>query len=98
MFLFPETTDFWTDYSLHASARVTFAEEPRQEPYASCMIVGDNIFVMLLIEKFFKTFTTKELCDARKSTEALVCLSCDSHSQVDELVAKALSGRMHVTP
>jgi hypothetical protein len=58
---------------------------------ATCMVVGDNIFVMLLVDSFFKTFTTKELCDATKNTEVLVCLSCDSRSQVDELVAKALS-------
>lgn len=56
---------------------------------AACMIVGENIFVMLLIESFFKTFTKKELCDAKKSTEVLVCLSCDSRAHVDELVAQA---------
>lgn len=56
---------------------------------ASCMIVGENIFVMLLIESFFKTFTKKELCDAKKNTEVLVCLSCDSRAHVDELVAQA---------
>jgi predicted lactoylglutathione lyase len=36
---------------------------------ATCMIVGDEIFVMLLVEKFFKTFTKKELCDTSKNTE-----------------------------
>ena len=50
------------------------------------MIVGENIFVMLLVESFFKTFTKKAICDARKSTEVLVCLSCDSRAEVDELV------------
>jgi hypothetical protein len=69
-----------------------FSFDPKfTDENATCMIVGDNIFVMLLVEKFFKTFTTKELCDAKKNTEVLVCLSCDSRSQVDELVAKALS-------
>ena len=58
---------------------------------ATCMIVGENIFVMLLVESFFKTFTKKELCDATKNTEVLVCLSCDSRKKVDELVAKALA-------
>lgn len=45
---------------------------------ATCMIVGENIFVMLLVESFFKTVTKKELCDATKSTEVLVCLSCEA--------------------
>jgi predicted lactoylglutathione lyase len=56
---------------------------------ATCMIVGDNIFVMLLVERFFQTFTKKPLCDATRSTEVLVCLSCDSRAHVDELVSKA---------
>ncbi|MFL6460961.1 MAG: VOC family protein, partial [Nitrososphaeraceae archaeon] len=29
---------------------------------ATCMIIGDDIFVMLLVEKFFKTFTKNEIC------------------------------------
>jgi len=58
---------------------------------ATCMIVGDNIFVMLLVESFFKTFTKKALCDATRSTEVLVCLSCDSRAHVDALVSKAVA-------
>ena len=56
---------------------------------ATCMIVSDDIFVMLLVEPFFKTFTKKALADATKSTEVLVCLSCDSRAEVDDLVKKA---------
>ena len=67
-----------------------FGFEPKfTNDSAACMIVGENIFVMLLIESFFKTFTKKELCDAMQSTEVLVCLSCDSRAQVNDLVAKA---------
>ena len=33
---------------------------------ATCMIVGEDIFVMLLVEQFFKTFTKKEICDTTK--------------------------------
>jgi len=58
---------------------------------ATCMIVGENIFVMLLVEPFFRTFTKKALCDATKSTEVLVCLSCESRAHVDQLVAKAVA-------
>lgn len=56
---------------------------------ASCMIVGDNLFVMLLTEKFFSSFTCKAIADTRQATETLTCLSCSSREQVDELVAKA---------
>jgi len=58
---------------------------------ATCMIVADDIFVMLLTEAKFKTFTPKEICDAKKSTEVLVCLSCESRPKVDELVRKAVA-------
>jgi predicted lactoylglutathione lyase len=44
---------------------------------------------MLLVEEFFKTFTTKSITDTAKSTEVLLCLSCESRAEVDELVAKA---------
>ena len=57
---------------------------------ATCMIVSDDIFVMLLVEKFFKTFTKKEISDTTKSTEVILCLSADSREKVDELVSKAV--------
>ena len=58
---------------------------------ATCMIVGESIFVMLLVEKFFQTFTPKQICDASKSTEVILCLSCDSRDAVDALVRKAVA-------
>ncbi|WP_395689303.1 VOC family protein [Caenimonas koreensis] len=57
----------------------------------ACMIVSDDIFVMLLVEPFFQTFTKKPVADATKTTEVLVCLSCESRAEVDSLVAKALA-------
>jgi len=58
---------------------------------ATCMIVSDTIYVMLLTEAKFKEFTPKPVADASKSTEVLVCLSCDSQAAVDEMVKKALA-------
>ena len=72
--------------------RLGFTFNPRFTDHnATCMIVGENIFIMLLVESFFKTFTKKALCDATRSTEVLVCLSCESRAQVDERVAQALA-------
>lgn len=56
---------------------------------ATCMILGDNLFVMLLTEPFFKSFNDKEITDTRKANEVLTCVACDSRQQVDELVARA---------
>jgi predicted lactoylglutathione lyase len=58
---------------------------------ATCMIVTEDIFVMLLTEEKFKTFTPKEICDAKKYTEVLVALSLENRDQVDEMVRKAVA-------
>jgi predicted lactoylglutathione lyase len=58
---------------------------------ATCMIVGENIFVMLLVESFFKTFTSKAICDATRQTEVIVCISADSRKTVDDMVGKAVA-------
>jgi uncharacterized protein len=58
---------------------------------ATCMVVSDDIFVMLLTEAKFKTFTPKAIADATKTTEVLVCLSCESRAEVDETVRKAVA-------
>ncbi|WP_313799588.1 VOC family protein [Cytobacillus sp.] len=58
---------------------------------ATCMVINENTFVMLLAEDFFKTFTKKDISNAEKSTEVIVALSADSREQVDEIVNKALA-------
>ncbi|HCY16875.1 MAG: extradiol dioxygenase [Curvibacter sp. GWA2_64_110] len=55
----------------------------------ACMVISDDIYVMLLTEPFCQTFTGKPLADARKTTEVLICLSCASRAEVDQQVAKA---------
>ena len=55
----------------------------------ACMVISDTIYVMLLVEPFFQTFTGKAIADAKKTTEVLVCLSCDSRAAVDDMVRKA---------
>jgi predicted lactoylglutathione lyase len=57
---------------------------------ATCMIVSEDIFVMLLTHDKFKSFTPKAICDATKSTEVLVCLSCESRENLEEMVRKAV--------
>ncbi|TNJ64849.1 glyoxalase/bleomycin resistance/extradiol dioxygenase family protein [Paenibacillus hemerocallicola] len=58
---------------------------------AACLVISDKIFVMLLVESFFQTFTKKEIADATKTTETLICLSASSRESVDEIVNKALA-------
>ena len=78
--------------SVQFFSKLGFKFDPQfTDENATCMIVGENIFVMLLVERFFKTFTRKELCDATSSTEVIVCLSAESRGKVDELVAAAVA-------
>ena len=59
---------------------------------AACMVIcDDSIYAMLLVEDFFKTFTSKPIASAHEVTEVLTCLSCDSREEVDTLVAKAIA-------
>jgi predicted lactoylglutathione lyase len=55
----------------------------------ACMVVGPNIYAMLLTEPFFRTFTDKTVIDAHSQVEVLVCISVDDRASVDDLVAKA---------
>ena len=58
----------------------------------ACMVIADgSIYAMLLTEPFFKTFVDKPLVQAKEATEVLVCLSCESREEVDDLVAKAVA-------
>ena len=57
----------------------------------ACLEIAPNIYAMLLVEPFFQGFTKLPIADARKTTEVLIALSCDSRAEVDELVAKAVA-------
>lgn len=56
---------------------------------ATCMIISDTIYIMLLTRPFFQTFTKKEIIDAHKSVECSICISADSKDAVNEMVDKA---------
>lgn len=56
---------------------------------AACVVLADNIFVMLLREDFFATFVNGEIADA-SSTEVINCLSASTRDEVDELVRRAV--------
>lgn len=57
----------------------------------ACLVISDTIHAMLLTEPFFQTFIKKPISDAKKSTEVLICLSCESKAEVDQLVARAVA-------
>jgi uncharacterized protein len=58
---------------------------------AACMVINNDIYVMLLTNEFFQTFTPKKISDATQTTEVLVSLMVESRAKVDELVRKAVT-------
>ena len=59
---------------------------------ATCVVVNEHIYVMLLVERFFQTFTKKKICDSATHTEAILALSADTKQDVDTLVNQAAAG------
>ncbi|RZK92291.1 MAG: glyoxalase/bleomycin resistance/extradiol dioxygenase family protein [Pedobacter sp.] len=57
---------------------------------ATCMVISEDIMVMLLREEFFKTFTPKPIANAKESTEVLICISAESREEVDQFVRLAI--------
>lgn len=64
-----------------------FTFDPRfTNENGTCMIVSEDIYVMLLLEEYFKSFTHKTIPDTTKSSEAILALSVDSREQVDQMM------------
>src|SRR5262249_20298179 len=62
----------------------------------TCMIVSDEAFVMLMVEKRFKECTKKRICDAKTHSEGLCALYCAGRAEVDRMVETAVaSGGSH---
>lgn len=57
----------------------------------SCLIIGDNIFAMIMNEERFIGFSKKKIVDTTTSAEAILSFSAESREQVNEIVNKALS-------
>lgn len=69
-----------------------FAMNPQfSDENTSCIIIGDNIFALIMSEDRFKDFTDKEIVDTSTSAEVILALSAKSRDQVDEIINKALA-------
>lgn len=80
------------DRSVDFFTRLGYTFNPQfTDESATCMIVSDTIYVMLLTEAYFRTFMPKEVCDTSRYAEVLVALSAESREAVDETVRKAVA-------
>jgi predicted lactoylglutathione lyase len=58
---------------------------------ATCMLVGEDAYVMLLTEPRFMGFSERPLGDRSRETNAILAVSVSSREAVDRMVADALA-------
>ncbi|MDX2131648.1 MAG: VOC family protein [Planctomycetota bacterium] len=78
-----------------------FEIDPRfSGEHGSCVVFSDTIFAMLLTHDAFRSYTTKAIADATRTTEVLVCITRPRREDVDELVRRAVAagGSVHKEP
>lgn len=88
-----KSIDFFTQLGF------TFNQQFTDES-CTCMIIGDTIFAMLLVEERFKDFTRKPIANAHKSTEVLLALDAASREEVDTMIKNAVKagGTTYIEP
>jgi predicted lactoylglutathione lyase len=67
---------------------------------ASCMVLTDNFFVMLLTHARWATFTKRPIVDAHRENEVQLGFSAEDKSTVDKITAAAAAsgGQADINP
>lgn len=74
------------DRSIAFFTKLGFSFDPTfTDETATCMVVGDAAYIMLLTKDKFAEFTPKPLVDSAAETEVLIALSAESAEAVDEI-------------
>jgi uncharacterized protein len=80
------------DRSVRFFTELGFTFDPRfTDETATCMIVSDEAFVMLLVEDRFRDFTKKQIVDSTTQTEAIMAVSAPTREDVDDLADGAIA-------
>lgn len=80
---------FFKSLGYHFSPQMT-------DELGACMIISESIFVMLLQEEYFKTFTRKHVGDTNTSGEVLISLDAESKQHIQSLIMKARQLGAHI--
>jgi uncharacterized protein len=88
-----QATAFYT--AIGASLNPQFSDET-----ASCMVLSDTFFVMLLTHAKWASFTKKPIVDAHREGEVMIALSAEDKNAVDKITtaAGANGGKIDVNP
>jgi predicted lactoylglutathione lyase len=58
---------------------------------ATCMLIGEDAYAMLLTKPRFAEFTNKQICDCTTHIEAMLGVSAESREAVDQVIDAALA-------
>ncbi len=78
-----KSMDFYT--------QIGFTNNPQfTDATAACMVLSEEIFVMLLTHAKFSEFTKKKIADSKTTAAVINCLSLESAQAVNEFLTKVL--------
>lgn len=89
-----KSMEFYTGLGFEFNLQFTDVEK------SACLVIGENMYAMLLAEEFFKSFTKKEIVDTDKFAQVTIALAAESREKVDEIVNAAVSigGKLYSEP
>lgn len=77
--------------SMRFYTSIGFAINPQfSDETAACVVISEDIYVMILTHEKFRQFTSKEIPDATKTSEVISALSFENKEKVDEIFNKAI--------
>lgn len=77
--------------SIEFYKKLGFSINPKfTDETGACVVISENIFVMLLTEAKFKGFTKKNIADSHAVAEAINAVSVNSKQEVDGMMKKVL--------
>lgn len=75
---------------------IGFVNNPQfTDDTAACMVISDDIFVMLLTHTKFKEFTKKEIANTSKVASVINSLSVESADEVNAMLGKVINAGGH---
>ena len=78
--------------SMDFYSAIGFTNNPQfTDDTAACMVLTEEIFVMLRTHDRFRSFTSKEIADTKRTASVINSLSVDSNAEVNEFAEKAIA-------
>ncbi len=79
-----KSMDFYT--------QIGFTNNPQfTDETAACMVLSEEIFVMLLTHAKFNEFTKKKIADTKTTASVINSLSVESNDTVNAIISKAIA-------